>query len=73
MVVNSALNQDKIIEALDGYDANGITLKFIEKKGMKLIFEHTGLEEGYEGQAVMKKIIRSNEWAKTLYFSISFE
>lgn len=73
LVVNSALYQDKLIEALDGYNDNGITLKFIEKKGLKLYFEQTGLDTGYEGQSVMKKIIRSNDWAKTLYFSITFE
>lgn len=73
LVVNSALYQDKLINFLDGYDQDGITLKFIEKKGLKLIFDFTGVEPGYDGQSVMKKIIRSQDWAKTLYFSISFE
>lgn len=73
LVVNSALAQDKLIEFLDGYDKDGITLKYLDKKGLKLFFEFTGLTPGYEAQSTMKSIIRSQEWAKTLYFSITFE
>lgn len=72
-VINTALLQDKVIESLDGYDKDGITLKYVEKKGLKLFFDFTGVEPGYEGQSTIKKIVKSFDWAKTLYFSVTFE
>ena len=67
--VGTALNVDKIIEFLDGYNKDGITMKYIEKSGMYLIFEVEGIS-GQEGIDYIKHAIRSNDWAKALYFSV---
>lgn len=74
LVVSSALSQDKFIEFLDGYDKDGITLKFVEKKGIKLYFEFTGLEPGYPAQDKVKHLLRNEtDWARSVYFAVSFE
>lgn len=72
LVVNSALMANEIIDVLDGYKENEVEIKFLEKKGVKLFFEINGIEEN-NAINLVKKIIKSNDWSKSLYFYVALE
>ena len=67
--IGAALSQDKIMEFMDGYNKDGITAKFVEKQGINMIFEVEGIS-GQAGIDYFKHAIRSNDWAKALYFAV---
>lgn len=72
LVVNSSLMANEIIDVLDGYKENEVEIKFLEKKGVKLFFEINGIEEN-NAINLVKKIIKSNDWSKSLYFYVALE
>ena len=72
LVVNAPLLTDKVKNVLDGYDKDGITIKFRAQKGMRLEFDITGID-GYDAVSLAKHIVRKNDWGNALYFSASVE
>lgn len=62
--VGSALKQDEIKTTLEE-----IGFKFVSKKGIKLAFEHEGMENA-EAIAKAKTAIKGTSYGKVLYFSV---
>lgn len=68
--VNSALQQDKIIELLNAYtDSENLTFTFEEKKGISLIFQ-TNEEDLDKAAKVAKAAIKKESWGSVLYFQV---
>lgn len=68
--VNSAVQQDKIIDLLANYtDEKGITFTFFEKKGISLIFE-TNSTDLDEASKLAKTAIKKEDWGSVLYFQV---
>ena len=72
VVVNSPLKTDKVAEVLDGYEKDGVTYKLIKKEGMKLTFQVEGVDR-MSAIDLTKKIIRSYDFGKVLYFQVVVE
>ncbi|MGX7030489.1 hypothetical protein [Vagococcus zengguangii] len=66
IAIDVAMQQDNVIALLEGL-SEGITYKFIEKKGIKLTFEVAGAEPEAAAKAA-KEAIKSEPWGKVLYF-----
>ncbi len=62
--VGSALKQEEIKSTLEE-----IGFKFVSKKGIKLAFEHEGMESA-EAVAKAKTAIKGTSYGKVLYFSV---
>ena len=60
----------KVKNVLDGYEDGDIKISFLKEDGMTLYFEIEGID-GYDAQSLAKKIIRSNDWGNSIYFSVS--
>lgn len=68
--VNSALQQDKIIELLNTYtDGDNLTFTFEEKKGISLLFQ-TNEENLDKAAKVAKAAIKKESWGSVLYFQV---
>ncbi len=63
--VGSALKQEEIKETLE----KELGFKFVSKKGIKLAFEHEGVETA-EAIAKAKTAIKGTSYGKVLYFSV---
>jgi len=72
VIVNSPLKTENVVEVLDGYDKNGVTYKLIKKEGMKLTFQVEGVDR-IGAIDLTKKIIRSYDFGKVLYFQVKVE
>ena len=70
ILINTPMMGDKITELLTGYKENGVAFQFIQKTGMKMEFEVSGIE-GQPAVDLVKGIIKSTEFGKVLYFSVS--
>ena len=74
IIVKTPLMQDKIMELLDGGAFDGVVFSFVEKKGMALTFSASGDNlDSIDVEAVVKKAIKSTEYGKGIYFSVSLE
>ncbi len=71
LIVNAPLMTDRVRSALDGYDKDGVTIRFVSREGMKLAFEMTGLA-GYDAVDFVKKLIRSHDFGNALYFQVAW-
>ena len=69
ITVASAINQDFIIELLDGKTYDDITFKFEGKTGINLKFS-VSTEDTDSAIAVAKKTIKSTEVGSVLYFQV---
>lgn len=67
--VNSALQQDKIIELLNAYDEEGIQFTFSKKVGISLLFETT-IDDLEKAAKTAKAAIKSQGWGSVLYFQV---
>ena len=64
--------QDMIKDLLDGGVFDGIVFSFIEKKGIELTFSASGDNiETMDVVALVKKAIKSTEYGKGIYFSVT--
>jgi len=72
LVVNAPLLTDKVKDTLDGYDKEGISIRFVRRAGMRMEFEIDGVD-GYDAVSFVKKVIRSYDWGNALYFSVAME
>ena len=62
--INSPLQQDKIIELLENQDGQ---FTFIDKKGIKLLFETT-IEDKTVAARLARETIKKESWSTGLYF-----
>ncbi|RST94186.1 hypothetical protein CBF35_10760 [Vagococcus salmoninarum] len=65
--LNAPVQQDKMIEFLDGSEIEGVTFTFKEKKGMKLFFE-VNSEDVEEAARTARNAIKAQPWGSVLYF-----
>lgn len=65
--LNAPIQQDKIIEFVDGLDIEGMTFTFKEKKGLKLLFE-TNAEDVEVAARAVREAIKAQPWGSVLYF-----
>lgn len=72
LIISSPLKADQVKEVLDGYDKDGVTIRFLRREGMRLYFEMTGCH-GYDATDLAKKIVRSHEFGNALYFSAMWQ
>lgn len=72
LVVKSPMLTEKVKEVLDGYEDQGVKISFLKQDGMSLYFSIEGID-GYDAISLTKKIIRSNDWGNSIYFSVSME
>ncbi|SBV92520.1 conserved hypothetical protein [uncultured Eubacteriales bacterium] len=72
LIISTPLKADQVKEVLDGYQKDGVTIRFLQKDGMRLRFEVTGVK-GYDATDLAKSIIRSHEFGNALYFSAMWQ
>lgn len=70
--ISSAMQQEQIKELLTGYNEDGVTFTFKEKKGIKLYFE-TSAEDKDAALRLVKDMIKGTPWGKVLYFNAIVE
>jgi hypothetical protein len=70
LFVSTALKAEDIRNLLEGYKEGGVSYSFIKKTGLKMEFEVSGVE-GQNAVDLTKKIIRSTEYGRVLFFSVS--
>lgn len=68
--LSAPIQQDKIIELLDGLEKNGMTFKYKEKKGIKLFFE-VETDDLVAAARLAKESIKAEPWGSVLYFQAS--
>lgn len=69
ITINAPLKSDDIINVLGSYSDNGTKFEFINKMGLKLEFQVTGIS-GAEACTLAKDIIKNTAFGKALYFSV---
>lgn len=69
IIVRAPLKTENIQQLIDGNSAEGLTFRFIEKKGFDMEFEVTG-ESAADPIDVTKALIRSTDYGRALYFSV---
>lgn len=67
--VNSALQQDKIIELLNTFDDEEVHFTYSKKTGISLFFE-TDAEDLEKASKLAKSAIKSQSWGSVLYFQV---
>lgn len=67
--VNSALQQDKIIDLLNNLNEENIHFTYHEKEGISLLFE-TNADDLEKAAKVAKAAIKSQSWGSVLYFQV---
>lgn len=72
VVVQTPLKHEEIKGLLEHASRENIRFKFIEKVGVKLIFEVFGTEEKNSCN-IAKELIKETDWGKVLYFSVIAE
>lgn len=70
--LNVPAEQDEIIELLNNYDQNGMTFKFVDRKGLKLRFETNATDLDLAAKTA-KSAIKSETWGSMLSFQAGFE
>lgn len=66
--ISVAMEQDKVIKLLDENEVEGISFKFKNKKGIKLIFEVTGTTDFDTAAKKAKELIKEQSWGNILFF-----
>lgn len=72
LIISSPLKADQVKKVLDGYENDGVTIRFLRQDGMRLCFEMSGCR-GYDATDLAKSIIRSYEFGNALYFSAMWQ
>lgn len=67
--VNSALQQDKIIELLNNLTEENIHFGYHKKEGISLLFE-TDADDLEKAAKIAKSAIKSQSWGSVLYFQV---
>jgi hypothetical protein len=70
LFVSTALKAEDIKELLGSYKEDGVSYSFVKKAGLKMEFEVSGIE-GQAAVDLTKKIIRSTDYGKVLFFSVT--
>jgi hypothetical protein len=70
LFVSTALKAADIKTLLENYREDGVSYGFVKKNGLKMEFEVSGIE-GQAAVDLTKKIIRTTEYGKVLFFSVS--
>lgn len=68
--VMAPVQQDKIIELIDGLAKEGVTFSYKEKKGMKIYFETTA-EDVASAAKMLKAEVKAQPWGSVLYFQVA--
>ena len=71
IILHLAMNGDKVIALLEGYDGGDYTFKFEGKKGIQHHFAVTGDVDGALAKA--KSLIKGETWGTNMYFSATKE
>ena len=66
IIVNVAMQQDKVIELLESLE-EGIHFTYQEKKGIKLFFE-VDTEDKEAAVKMVKEAIKAQPWGSVLFF-----
>lgn len=67
--VNSALQQDKIIELLNNLTEENTHFVYHKKEGISLLFE-TDADDLEKAAKIAKSAIKSQSWGSVLYFQV---
>ncbi|KRN28162.1 hypothetical protein IV38_GL001614 [Lactobacillus selangorensis] len=67
IVLDAPIQQDKIIDLLNGYNKDDVTFKFEKKQGIKLFFS-TNQSDLDAAAEIAKKAIKAESWGSVLYF-----
>lgn len=67
--INCPMKSDFIIELLEASQTDGVSFKFIEKKGIKLAFE-VNTEDLDKAIAIAKSTIKATEIGSVLFFQV---
>jgi hypothetical protein len=70
LFVSTALKAEDIKGLLAAYTEGGVSYNFVNKKGLKMEFEVSGIE-GQDAVDLTKKIIRSTDYGNALFFSVA--
>ena len=74
VIIKTPIMHDKIKELLDGGVFDGVVFSYVEKKGISLVFQVSGDNiETVDAAAIAKKAIKSTEYGKGIYFSVTQE
>ncbi len=69
IVIQAPMKGDEMRALLDGYTQDGGTFSFVEKSGLRLVFEVEGMDAAQACSAA-KQAIKATDWGKVLYFSV---
>ena len=69
IVVKSPLMADKIKDLLDNKAIDGLSFSFVEKNGINQTFHAVG-ENIADAAAIAKKVIKSSDFGKGIYFTV---
>ena len=67
--INCPLKQEYIIDLLENATDSKFTFKFVEKQGIKMTFD-AGTDDIDAAIAEAKRLIKSTDFGKVLYFQI---
>lgn len=70
IAVQTPLKNAEIIELLNETGADGVHFAYLEKQGIKMIFEAKGAKDAASACAEAKTRIKGTQWGKALYFSV---
>ena len=71
VVVRAPLMQEKIKDLLDGGTFDGVSLSFIEKKGIELAFHASGENvESLDVASIVKSAVKATDFGKGITFSV---
>jgi len=70
ITVRTPMKAIQIQELLDGYQANGISLRFLSKSGICMEFEAEG-SDADTVVSLVKSLIKDTDFGKVLNFSVT--
>lgn len=69
IILSLALNGDKVVALLEGYEGGDITFKFEGKTGIQYKFSVTGDVD--EAIKKAKSLVKGETWGTNMYFSVA--
>ena len=69
ILVRTALKAQDIQKLLEASNQDGVTFKFISKKGLDMEFL-VDCDENTDAAAIAKSLIKSTDYGSALYFSV---
>lgn len=70
IIIQTPLKNEEIKALLEEKEHNGVQYRFAGKKGIGMEFEAAG-ENEKSAVDIAKQIIKSTDWGKVLYFTVS--